>query len=468
MERGERLGFRVEPVCIELGSVASAVPEPRFDDSERLVVVVGYRLGDCSGVVHDSGDESQLECLLGIDDATGERQVEGVAFADDSREADSPTPCTEETESDARFAERRPRCRDANVAREREFHPAAAGRPVDSGDHHRLAPLDGVGDALAEFGERFGVVEVGHAIEVCTGAKRRPGSAEEDDRCVRTLDSGLQVFEVCRSEGVSLPRSVDSHDAQVAVVRRLYHTSVVPWFSKGLCPPNRNSRLMDNAVRAREAAREALSDIEPDALRAALDERLDTASMTPAVLTFVSGRAVEPNVDLNGMAERAAGVQLIYEGLRLTRQLAHEEPWVTLDAADDDTDADLDILAADVLVSRGFYLLARTEAADHAVETVRAFGRDQTRLRSAPEGERQSLDSNLEVNICTLAVVAGTTAVGSPPPTALVEYAAELATRHDEGFSAAAETVSEATVDRIAALYRGGSGDGPVTSTADR
>ncbi|WP_416840149.1 hypothetical protein [Haloferax sp. DFSO52] len=225
---------------------------------------------------------------------------------------------------------------------------------------------------------------------------------------------------------------------------------------------------MDDAVRAREAAREALSDIEPDALRAALDERLDAASLTPAVLTFVSARAVEPNVDLNSMAPRAAGVQLIYEGLRLTRLLARDEPWRHLDSSEDDTDADLDILAADVLVSRGFYLLARTEAADHAVETVRAFGRDQTRLRTAPEGERAVLDSNLEVNICTLAVVAGTTAVGSLPPTALVEYAAGLAKTQDGDLPPAAETVSEATVERIAALYQGGGGDDPVTSTADR
>ncbi|ELZ92891.1 hypothetical protein C440_12259 [Haloferax mucosum ATCC BAA-1512] len=225
---------------------------------------------------------------------------------------------------------------------------------------------------------------------------------------------------------------------------------------------------MDDAVRAREAAREALSDIEPEALRVALDERLDAASLTPAVLTFVSARAVEPKADLNGMASRAAGVQLIYEGLRLTRLLAQDEPWAHLDSPEDDTDADLEILAADVLVSRGFYLLARTEAADHAVETVRAFGRDQTRLRTAPESERAALDGNLAVNICTLAVVAGTTAVGSPPPTALVEYAAGLAETYDGDFSPAAEAISESTVERIAALYRGGATDDPVTSTADR
>ncbi|MFC7202887.1 hypothetical protein ACFQJC_05125 [Haloferax namakaokahaiae] len=225
---------------------------------------------------------------------------------------------------------------------------------------------------------------------------------------------------------------------------------------------------MDDAVRAREAAKEALSDIEPETLLAALNERLDTASVTPAVLTFVSARAVDPNVDLSGLSERAAGVQLIYEGLRLTRSLAADEPWAHLDAVSDDTAADLDILAADVLVSRGFYLLARTEAADHAVETVRAFGRDQTLARAATDAERHDLDRNLEVNICTLAVIAGTTAVGSAPPAALIDYAETLAHGQDGQLLPAATSISESTVERIGTLYRGDATDDRVTSAADR
>ncbi|WP_410766416.1 hypothetical protein [Haloferax sp. DFSO60] len=225
---------------------------------------------------------------------------------------------------------------------------------------------------------------------------------------------------------------------------------------------------MDDAVRAREAAKKALSDIEPEALLAALNERLDTASVTPAVLTFVSARAVDPNVDLRGLSERAAGVQLIYEGLRLTRSLANDEPWAHLDAVSDDTAADLDILAADVLVSRGFYLLARTEAADHAVETVRAFGRDQTRAQSASNPERHTLDRHLEVNICTLAVIAGTTAVGSAPPSALLDYAATLVSGQDEELLPEAASISDSTVERIATLYQGDAADDRVTSTADR
>jgi len=134
---------------------------------------------------------------------------------------------------------------------------------------------------------------------------------------------------------------------------------------------------MDDVVRVRAAAREAVEDIEPDRLRRVLFNRLSDAPMTPAALTLVSARAPETSVDTdtNGIAERAAGVQLIYEGLRLTRSLAWAEPWAeTADADVGDTDADLDVLAADVLVSRGFFLLARP--------TLRA-GRSTSSGRSA-------------------------------------------------------------------------------------
>jgi len=96
------------------------------------------------------------------------------------------------------------------------------------------------------------------------------------------------------------------------------------------------------------------------------------------VLVLVTARAVDPTVDPDTVVDRAAGVQLIYEGLRLTRSVAHEEPWVTAATQESDIDADMDVLTADVLVARGFALLACTDAAAAAVEVVRAFGRDQT------------------------------------------------------------------------------------------
>ena len=209
---------------------------------------------------------------------------------------------------------------------------------------------------------------------------------------------------------------------------------------------------MDDAARARDAAREALADVKPEQLREALDARIGDAAVTPGVLALVTARALAPDVDLGDVADRAAGVQLIYEGLRLTRTVAHDEPWVTAATAAADIDADIDILAADVLVSRGFSLLARTDAAGPAVDVVRAFGRDQT-LRDREETDAETaaeLDRNLEVDALELAVVAGTTAVSGDPPEELLEYARDLAANCDGEFPPAGRALPDATADRIA------------------
>ncbi|MFB6126744.1 MAG: hypothetical protein ABEJ79_05550 [Halolamina sp.] len=218
---------------------------------------------------------------------------------------------------------------------------------------------------------------------------------------------------------------------------------------------------MDDAVRARRTAREALSDVEPEALRTVIDDRLADASMTPGALALVSARAVAPTVDPDGVADRAAGVQLIYEGLRLTRALTQSEPWY--DAAvgsngypEEDLPADVEILAADVLVSRGFYLLARTDAADCAVETVRAFGRDQTERRTSDDGEPAALDRNLEADVFELAVVAGTTAVDGDTPEELLSYAQGLAREQTyDGELPPATALPDSAADRIASLSTG-------------
>ncbi|AZH24182.1 DUF7114 family protein [Haloplanus aerogenes] len=218
---------------------------------------------------------------------------------------------------------------------------------------------------------------------------------------------------------------------------------------------------MDNAVRARRAACDALADIEPERLREVLRDRLADASMTPSVLTLLSAHTLDPSVDAAPLAERAAGVQLIYEGLRLTRTLAHDEPW-----ADGENDAarqaDLDILAADVLVSRGFYLLARTETADRAVEVVRAFGRNQTRRRQA-DTDHETLDRNLEADVFALAVAAGTTAVGVAPGDELLDYADGLAREFEGDLPPPESALPDSTADRILAL----AGGDPAPSAAD-
>jgi hypothetical protein len=200
---------------------------------------------------------------------------------------------------------------------------------------------------------------------------------------------------------------------------------------------------MEEVAAVRRAALAAVDDVEPDRLHGRIDARLDDASLAPGVLTLVSADATsDPPIDLaDGVADRAAGVQLIYEGLSLTRQLAHDDPWIN---GDRDT-ADLDILIADILVSRGFYLLARTEAADAAVSVVRSFGHDQTVRRTTDD---ESLDTALETDILELAVVAGVTAAGIRPTPTLREYATELAA---DGLPPNAELLGEEVADALRA-----------------
>jgi hypothetical protein len=241
---------------------------------------------------------------------------------------------------------------------------------------------------------------------------------------------------------------------------------------------------MEEAAVVRRAAMDAVGDVEPEGLRERIEDRLDDGSLAPGALALLSARVAHDARSLDGefaaesIAERGAGVQLIYEGLRLTRTLAQDPPWerarsLTDGAGETDvagvgadgtplsdpdggdlTDADMAILVADVLVARGFYLLARTEAAGDAVATVRAFGRDQTTRRTSGDS---SLDRNLERDVFELAAVAGTTAVGGAPSSALREYVADLAGT-DDPLPLAEGIFTDATVADLAGHVDGGAG----------
>ncbi len=209
---------------------------------------------------------------------------------------------------------------------------------------------------------------------------------------------------------------------------------------------------MEEAAAVRGAAGEAVRDIVPDALREGITEVVESGSVAPGALTLVVADLfgeVDPD-GVDGLTERAVGVQLIYDGLGLTRRLVQADPWSEAEASgelESDLAADVEILAADVLVSRGFYLLARTEAAGAAVEVVRSFGRDQTDRR---ERDDPSLDAELERDVIELAVLAGATAVGTEPPDAGT-FAADLVGDRT-GFPPAAELLTEEVGERLAEL----------------
>ncbi|TYL36839.1 hypothetical protein CV102_20210 [Natronococcus pandeyae] len=201
---------------------------------------------------------------------------------------------------------------------------------------------------------------------------------------------------------------------------------------------------MEQADRCRRAAIEAVADVEPPRLHDYIVSTLDGASMLPGALALESAASVAPDAtpgpdetdergttETDGIVTHAAGVQLIYEGLRLTRSLAHAEPWTDGDR-DTDDDGDLEILAADILVARGFYLLARTDAAGKAVRTVQSFGQDQTHRLDDRDDDADAVgptsdDASLEHDVLELAVLAGAAAVDETPSEALLETAAEIA-----------------------------------------
>lgn len=226
---------------------------------------------------------------------------------------------------------------------------------------------------------------------------------------------------------------------------------------------------MDEAGAMRRAALGAVRDVEPAGLHDRIEDWLADGSMVPGVLTTRFARAATTNISLEDdgelsdpISERAAGVQLIYDGLRLTRRLAHDEPW----AHGDSVTADLDILVADVLVARGFYLLANTEAATRAVETVRAFGRDQTVRR---ETDDPSLDRNLERDALELAAVAGSSLGDRGVPTGVRQFTAELAGQlaGPDPFPPAEQFLGDAEIDHLEALTADDTGSDGLTTSVD-
>ncbi len=168
---------------------------------------------------------------------------------------------------------------------------------------------------------------------------------------------------------------------------------------------------MDETAHARAAFRDGIGDITPDALRSRLEEILKAASMTPGSLTVLTATALDESLEGDVAARRGAGIQMSYEGLRLSRELIHTDPWTS----ENPDDGDMNVIAAEVLVARGFEYLAHTVVAGDVVEAVRRFGRDQTRLEEF-DADRAALERGLEADFIRIAVRAGADiALGSIP-----------------------------------------------------
>ncbi|RNJ27150.1 DUF7114 family protein [Halosegnis longus] len=205
---------------------------------------------------------------------------------------------------------------------------------------------------------------------------------------------------------------------------------------------------MEEVAAVRDGAVSTVGDVVPDSFREDIVAFLDDGSFVPGVLTLLAADSV--GRDTPDVLDRAVGVQLIYDGLRLTRRLAGDPPWTD---TDDPTQANIDILAADVLVARGFYLLAETEAATDAVAVVQSFGHDQTVDRETGEERHE-----LEVDILELALVAGAS-TGGGMPLETDALAREFAENYDDttGFPDPGVLFDTAARERIEAVT-GGSG----------
>ncbi|UPM41793.1 DUF7114 family protein [Halocatena salina] len=211
---------------------------------------------------------------------------------------------------------------------------------------------------------------------------------------------------------------------------------------------------MDEAAAVRRAARATVEDIEPARLRNALLAFIDSTSLTPGVLTLLTARIRSDSHD--GLKQPAAGVQLIYNGLRLTRQLAHNEPWN--DGEEERENANMHILVADVLVARGFYLLAHTNAASTAVDVVRSFGQhqaDEHRHDPETEGEFEpntsTAEQQLKRDVLELALTTGTVVADSEETTGDLQTVAKdlVETCDGAGFPAPEAFLSPSVADRL-------------------
>jgi hypothetical protein len=214
---------------------------------------------------------------------------------------------------------------------------------------------------------------------------------------------------------------------------------------------------MEEAPRVREALRESLREVDPAPFRARLERTLDGRPLTPGVLTIRTARAIDATVG-DAAADRAAGVQLSYEGLRLTRHLVETEPWPPAGEGD----PDVDVVAAEVLVAKGMESLAYSGVRDRVVEIIRRFGRTQS--HDADTGE-----PSLEADAVVLAIATGADLAAQTVPPGLIDYARELAHEIEADPLPDGDRIADVgeNVERIVAASEPSTDDRSRSSTLD-
>lgn len=155
----------------------------------------------------------------------------------------------------------------------------------------------------------------------------------------------------------------------------------------------------------------AVDEVYPDELQSMIRRALEGADRTPALLCLLSGRLAsdEPPV------EAAAGIEFVHAGLEVTRGLLDDsDAWSDVDV--DPVREDLDLLAADVLVTMGFDRLL--DDYRRATDVVNTFG--ASRARHLEDGDEH------ESYVETYRAAVDVGHVGEPPEF-LREFAEKLA-----------------------------------------
>lgn len=178
---------------------------------------------------------------------------------------------------------------------------------------------------------------------------------------------------------------------------------------------------MDDAARVRSNAIRSVRDVTPEPLRGRIENRIEEAPLTPALVTVASARHHDRDETDARAFESAAAVQQIYVGLDITRELIELQPWDGVD--EHPHEADMEIIAADVLVAQGMARLAATDAAMAAVEVVREFGQ----FEAEQIATTQTTDARcLEETILELAVLAGSAAVDTVTSESILTWVRSL------------------------------------------
>tara|TARA_A100001037_G_scaffold184285_1_gene165167 strand:- start:23493 stop:24131 length:639 start_codon:yes stop_codon:yes gene_type:complete len=162
---------------------------------------------------------------------------------------------------------------------------------------------------------------------------------------------------------------------------------------------------MDAISRVRAASHKSIDDVFPLQLREIITNQINGESPKFGLATIIiSEEVASSNEEVSAVNRKAAGVQLIYEGLRLTQDLVRGNRWKE---EEQKLNTDMDLLAADVMVAKGFHLLSHTKAANKAVETIRSFGIEETQHNSSSKHKSSPSHMGLERDIFELAIIAG-------------------------------------------------------------